>query len=304
MIRAEGLSVHFKGGWGRASLKALDGIDLDVQDGDFFALLGQNGAGKSTAMYCFLGLLKPTAGSVLILGQAPVPGSNLFASIGYLPEEPHYHDYLTVEEAINYYGALGRHPSWQRRAGELIERLGLAEFRRLRLAKCSKGMKQKVGVVQCLLNEPRLLFLDEPMRGLDPLAVREFREILVERNREGMTVVMNSHILSEVGLVANRAAIIDRGRVIAYGRLSDLVPSDTDSYVVEIEPYSPLPDYFQRGATPAGSGSVEGTIPASRFYDFLDFTRARSLRVLRCGLRQPTLEEAFLQLLKRPGGHA
>ena len=302
MIEAEKVSVHYKRAMARRTLKALDSFDLSVAEGDFFALLGQNGAGKSTAMYAILGLLRPTSGRVRVLGRTPVPGSDIFRAIGYLPEEPHYHDYLTVEEAVAYYGGLSRSRSWRSGAEEMMERLGLVEFRKLRLARCSKGMKQKVGIVQCLLGDPRLLLLDEPMRGLDPLAVRQFRDMLVELNRRGVTILMSSHILSEVELVASRAAIVDAGRVVAQGRLEELVSTDPDAYVVEVESCPSYPEYFAAGS--ATGASVEGTIPAARFHDFVDFTRARGLRVFRCALRKGTLEEAFLRVLKPPDSNA
>jgi ABC-2 type transport system ATP-binding protein len=302
VIEAEGLTVRFKHGAGRRTLTALDGLDLAIGEGDFFALLGQNGAGKSTAMNCFLGLLRPTSGRVRVLGRTPVLGSDFYGDIGFLPEEPHYHDYLTVEEAVRYFGALTRKASWKPRAVQVMDRLGIAEFRTLRLARCSKGMKQKVGIVQCLLGEPRVLLLDEPMRGLDPLAVREFREILVDLNRQGVTVVMNSHILSEVEMVATRAAILDRGKVVAEGPLSELVPSDEDAYEVEVEPSAAFPDYF--AAAGGSAEAVEGTVPASRFYDFLEFTRANRLQVFRCAVRKGTLEDAFLRVLKPPAARA
>jgi ABC-2 type transport system ATP-binding protein len=302
MIEAQDLTVRFKRGAGRQPLTALDGMGLAIGEGDFFALLGQNGAGKSTAMNCFLGLRRPTSGHVRVLGRTPVLGSDFYGEIGFLPEEPHYHDYLTVDEAVHYYGALTRKPSWKSQADGLMDRLGIAEFRSLRIAKCSKGMKQKVGIVQCLLGEPRVLFLDEPMRGLDPLAVREFREILLERNRQGVTIVMNSHILSEVELVATRAAILDHGRVVAQGPLSELIAADEDAYVVSVAPSAGFPDYF--AATGGSAEAVEGTVPASRFYDFLEFTRAHGLRVFSCAVRKGTLEDAFLRILKVPAARA
>jgi ABC-type multidrug transport system ATPase subunit len=223
VIHAEGVFVHFSRGWFRGVTRALDGLDLEIREGDFFALLGQNGAGKSTAMYCLLGLLRPTKGTVSLLGKPPELGSDTYRYVSYLPEEPHYHDYLTVQEAVSYYGALYGAPVPRKLLDDTLERLRLAEHRKLALRKCSKGMKQKVGIAQCLVNtEARVLFLDEPMRGLDPLTVRDFREILIERNRAGATIVMNSHILAEVELVANRAAIIDRGKVVAQDELSRL----------------------------------------------------------------------------------
>src|SRR5687768_10483253 len=123
MIEAQDLTVRFKRGAGRQPLTALDGMGLAIGEGDFFALLGQNGAGKSTAMNCFLGLRRPTSGHVRVLGRTPVLGSDFYGEIGFLPEEPHYHDYLTVDEAVRYYGALTRKPSWKSQADGLMDRL-------------------------------------------------------------------------------------------------------------------------------------------------------------------------------------
>lgn len=302
MIEAENVSVHFKAGLRRGVLKALDGLDLRVEEGDFFALLGQNGAGKSTAMYCLLGLLRPTTGRVNVLGRTPEPGSELYRSIGYLPEEPHYHDYLGVEEAIRYYASLYGDGIPQKRLEDLLERLGLAEFRRLPLRKCSKGMKQKVGIAQCLLSDARLLFLDEPMRGLDPLAVRDFRDILVELNHGGTTIVMNSHILSEVEMVANRAAIIHRGRVLVQDDLRHLLEVNASEYVVEVENHPDLPAPFVHEI--AADGSARGTVPADRLYELLDFVRERALTLRSCVQRRATLEESFMSILKEDGPSA
>jgi ABC-2 type transport system ATP-binding protein len=295
LIRAEDLSVHFRQGIKRRVLKALDHLDLEIREGDFFALLGQNGAGKSTAMYCLLGLLRPTQGRVTVFGQSPELGSSLYKQIAYLPEEPHYHDYLTVEEAVRYYGALYGKAVSATRVGELLERLRLTEFRRLPLRKCSKGMKQKVGIAQCLLNDTRVLFLDEPMRGLDPLAVKDFRDVLVEMNKKGATVVMNSHILSEVEMVANRAAIIDRGRVLAQDELTNLLRVDVGAYAVEMQDHPQLPSFFTRES--AKDGAAHGTVPVERLYDLIDFARTNHLRLMSFALRKASLEESFFAIL-------
>lgn len=228
VIAAENVRVHFRRGLLGEPIRALDGLSLEVREGDFFALVGQNGAGKSTAMYCFLGLLKPTSGNLRVMGQVPGLGSKLYDRVAYLPEEPHYDLYLTVEEAVRYYVSLyGMRVSVQK-IREVLERLGLEPFRDLPLAKCSKGMKQKVGIAQCVIHRPRLLLLDEPMRGLDPIATKDFRDALVDLNRRGVTIVMNSHLLSEVELVANRVAILANGRVAAVEDVGTLVGRDTD----------------------------------------------------------------------------
>jgi ABC-type multidrug transport system ATPase subunit len=295
IAEARDLRVRFRKGIGRKPVDALAGFDLSVEDGEFVALLGANGAGKSTALYCFLGLTRPTSGDVRVLGETPRLGSEAWRSIAYLPEEPTYHLYLTVEEAVRFYASLiGRRPS-SAEVLSLLERLGLAEFRGMRLSKCSKGMKQKVGIAQCLLHSPRLLFLDEPMRGLDPMTVRQFREILVELHRRGSTVVMSSHILPEVESLATRVVVVHRGRVVANDSLANLMSSDADTYDVEVQSAEPLPEFL--AVTERRDGYVSGTVPTARLHEFIDFTRDRQLVLRSCVLRRRSLEDSFVSIL-------
>lgn len=299
MIRAEDVRVTLKRGLSRRPIHALQGLTLEVREGDFFALIGRNGAGKSTAMYCFLGLLKPTSGRVEVMGQIPDLGRPVYSDIAYLPEEPHYHLYLTVEEAVRYYASLyGRRVS-KKAIDDSLERLGLAQFKNLRLSKCSKGMKQKVGIAQCLIHETRLLFLDEPTRGLDPIAVREFRETLRDIHQRGATIVMNSHVLSEIEMLANRVAIIDAGRVVAQDDLSNLLTADRESYNVTFEPNGSMPEYLQ--AAEKQGTVMKGVIPKERLYDFMEFARGHALALHECSLKKTSLEEKFFNIVK--GGH-
>ena len=226
IVETEELTVVFRAGWSRRTLTALDRVNLSVREGDFFALLGPNGAGKSTALHCMLGLLRPNSGEARVFGRRLRLGCAELRDVAYLPEEPHYHDYLTVEEAVVYYARLSGLDARPQRIREVLERLDLAKVRSVRVAVCSKGMKQKVGIAHCLLQQPRLLLLDEPMRGLDPVATKDFRDALVELNRGGVTIVMNSHLLSEVELVANRAAILADGRLVAVDEVASLVGRD------------------------------------------------------------------------------
>jgi ABC-type multidrug transport system ATPase subunit len=297
MISARNLTVSFRRGLGRAKLKALDDVTLDIGEGEFFALLGQNGAGKSTAMSCVLGLLRPTSGSVTVLGKEPRPGSEAFREIAYLPEEPTYHGYLTVVEAVTYYGRLGGASYSAARRDELLERFGLAPFREMRVDKCSKGMKQKVGIVQCLLNEPRLLLLDEPMRGLDPVAVKDFRELLVDLHSKGVTVVMNSHILAEVQQVATRVAILDRGRLLKVDSVANLRSLGVDSYEFEIEARAPLPGYVT--GLQATNGHIRGVVPAEQLWEFLAFCRDGGGELASCARKQASLEESYFAIVGR-----
>ncbi|MEE9614666.1 MAG: ABC transporter ATP-binding protein [Thermodesulfobacteriota bacterium] len=296
IVKADSVSVKFRRGLFKKKLHALDDFSLSVEEGDVFALLGPNGAGKSTAMYSFLGLIRPDEGRISVLGREPVPGSELFREVAYLPEEPHYHLYLTVEVAVTYYASLYGTPVKKRAVDEAIEKVGLTEFRDLRLSKCSKGMKQKMGIAQCLMNTPRLVFLDEPTRGLDPVAVKELRDMLLEMNRRGATIIMNSHVLSEIEMVCNRVAIINKGRVAAQDELHRFVGFDLETYAVEFDHGDDIPGYVT--VTVKTPTTIRGEIPKERLMEFVSFADGAGLRVYGCTLKKTTLEDAFFDVLK------
>lgn len=297
IVEMRAVAVTFERGLLRRRFQALSALSLEVREGDFFALVGRNGAGKSTAMYCLLGLIRPASGTVTVFGETPRPGAPLFAHVGYLPEEPTYHSYLTVDEALRYYTRLhGRHVS-DAEIAAILDRLDLAEHRRLRISQASKGMKQKVGIAQCLIHRPRLLLLDEPMRGLDPVTVHRFREILVELNREGTTIVTNTHLLAEVEQVANRLAVIERGRVLLQDDVRNLLRRSNDHYEVQIENApDPLPFLTETART---GMNVGGVVAATSFYEFTAACATRNVRLVQCALRKTTLEESFLAVLDR-----
>lgn len=300
MIVAENVHMHFRRGLARGQVRALDGLSLEVAEGDFFALVGQNGAGKSTAMYCFLGLLRPTSGRVEVMNTRPELGSPLYQDVAYLPEEPHYHLYLTVEEATRYYSSLYRKHVSAKAIDAILERLGLAQFKTLPLSKCSKGMKQKVGIAQCLIHEMRLLFLDEPTRGLDPLVIREFRETLREIHQRGTTIVMNTHVLSEVEMLANRVAIIEKGKLVVQDDLRNLLTLDRELYSITFEANGGtngmMPNYVTLGERLGNI--VKGSIPKERLYDFMEYARSAGLPVHECSLKKTSLEDSFFKIVK------
>jgi ABC-2 type transport system ATP-binding protein len=300
VILAQDVHVNFRRGLFGKKLRALDGLNLEIKEGDFFALVGRNGAGKSTAMYCLLGLMKPTSGKIEVMGRTPDLGAPLNKSVAYLPEEPFYHLYLTVEEATRYYSSLYGTRVPDKKINEVLEWLGLAQFKNLRLAKCSKGMKQKVGIAQCLIHPARLLYLDEPTRGLDPLAVREFREALKAIHQRGATIVMNSHVLSEIEMLANRVAIIDRGAVVVQDELQNLLSPNQDVYTVTFEANGALPEYLT--AVERLGNLVKGSIPKTNLYEFMDYSRNAGLSVRECSIKKNSLEDSFFQIVK--GGKA
>jgi ABC-2 type transport system ATP-binding protein len=203
---------------------AVDGLDLEVIAGEIYGFLGPNGAGKTTTMKLLLGLLQPTAGTIAVFGQ-PAHGLAHRSRIGYLPESPYFYDYLTGREILDYYGRLCGLPAAVRR--ERVQRLlslvdleGVAD---LRLRKYSKGMLQRLGMAQALVNEPDLLILDEPQSGLDPAGRKLIRDIILAQRAAGRTVFFSSHILSDAEMICDRVGIMHRGRLVSTGRLEELV---------------------------------------------------------------------------------
>jgi ABC-2 type transport system ATP-binding protein len=305
MIVIRDLVVSYRGGFRRRPIKALAGIDLTIEAGDCFGLLGHNGAGKSTALGCLLGLIRPTAGEVTVLGERPRAGAETFRHVGYLPEEPIYHGHLTIAEAITYYARLQGVRDVDARMTPLLERLDLAQWRDLRIDRCSKGMKQKVGIIQALLHEPRLLLLDEPMRGLDPLAVMVFRDLLVEANARGTTIVLSSHLLGEVEQIARHVAILDRGRVVAHDSVANLTRQREPRYAVALAATDAMPASLPGLDQPTRvDGQLRGTVAPAVLHDFLDGVRAQQLTLVSCALERATLEEAYLNIVTEATHHA
>jgi ABC-2 type transport system ATP-binding protein len=223
-IRTRELSKdYYVGFWRPRPYRALDGLSIDVAPGDVFGFLGPNGAGKTTTLKLLMQLVFPTSGDAEILGR-PLGDVTVRRRIGYLPENPYFYDHLTAEELLEYYGRLfGMAPADRRpRITATLDRLGIGAERRLPLRKYSKGMLQRVGIAQALLNDPEVLFLDEPMSGLDPLGRRDVRALMLELRDQGRTIFFSSHILSDAEALCSQVAIVAKGRLAAAGRLTEL----------------------------------------------------------------------------------
>ena len=207
---------------------AVRGLTLTVEQGEVFGFLGPNGAGKTTSIKMLLGLVAPTAGAAWLLG-APLGDRQARAKIGFLPEHFRFHDWLTAQEFMTLHGELyGMTTETRRqRSAELLERVGLTPFRDKQLRTFSKGMLQRVGLAQALLNEPALVFLDEPTSGLDPVGRRLVRDIIGDLRRQGTTVFLNSHLLSEIEITCDRVAFIKHGEVLRVSALKGLMTGET-----------------------------------------------------------------------------
>ena len=223
-IRTRELSKDYLVGfWRPRPYRALDRLSIDVAPGDVFGFLGPNGAGKTTTLKLLMQLVFPSGGEAEILGR-PLGDVSIRRRIGYLPENPYFYDHLTAEELLDYYGRLFGQGAAERRqrVSGTLDRLGIGAERRLPLRKFSKGMLQRVGLAQALLNDPEVLFLDEPMSGLDPLGRRDVRALILELRDQGRTIFFSSHILSDAEALCNRVAIVAKGRLAASGKLTEL----------------------------------------------------------------------------------
>jgi ABC-2 type transport system ATP-binding protein len=211
------------GFWRKPPKRALAPLHLTVQEGEIFGFLGPNGAGKTTTLKLLMGLVSPTAGTARILGREWTDPA-VKAQIGFLPEQPYFYDYLTALELLDYYGQLSGVSAAERkrRIPEVLARVGLTDIRGVQLRKFSKGMLQRAGIAQAILHDPKLVFLDEPMSGLDPIGRREVRDLMEQLKQEGKTVFFSTHILSDAESLCDRVAIIHKGVLRSVGAVEDL----------------------------------------------------------------------------------
>ena len=225
-----------KGFWRKRRTRALDDLTLDVRSGQIFGFLGANGAGKTTTIKTLVRLQFPTEGSAKILGR-DIGDIDMHRRIGYCPENPYFYDYLTAHELMDYFARLfGLEAATRRsRTEELLTAVGLEEkdWKR-QLRKFSKGMLQRVGLAQALINDPEIVFLDEPMSGLDPIGRREVRELIAGLRSKGVTVFMSTHILSDIEALCDEVAILRAGKLAASGTLSDLIAKSGETRTLEI----------------------------------------------------------------------
>lgn len=227
VIEIQGLEKTYSVGFWRKRLKrALFPLQLNVEEGEIFGFLGPNGAGKTTTLKMLMGLVFPTGGRARILGL-DFDDPRVRAQIGFLPEQPYFYDYLTAHELLTYYGRLSGMFSGDvsYKVDSVLERVGLADIRGLHLRKFSKGMLQRVGIAQAILHDPKVIFLDEPMSGLDPTGRREVRDLIQQLKSEGKTVFFSTHILSDAEALCDRVAIIAHGQLRGVGSVAELTAS-------------------------------------------------------------------------------
>jgi ABC-2 type transport system ATP-binding protein len=307
-ITTEGLTKHFKKGfWRPRPYAALQDLTLAVGQGEVFGFLGPNGAGKTTTLKLLMQLIYPTSGRAEILGR-PVGDVSVRRRIGYLPENPYFYDNLTAEELLVYFARLfgcGAAEGRQR-ASRLLDTVGIGAERRFQLRRFSKGMVQRVGIAQALVNEPDVVFLDEPMSGLDPLGRREVRELILRLRDGGRTVFFSSHVLSDAEALCSRVAILAKGRLVSSGSVSELTAIGARGWELVVAGLGDELLNRIRGritsATPLGDGRFALQLPAATAPEpIVAELSASGVRVVSLNGLRGTLEDIFVEQVRAAG---
>ena len=303
-IRTEALTKHYRVGfWRPRPYVALDALTLEVRQGEVFGFLGPNGAGKTTTLKLLMQLIYPTSGRAEILGR-PVGDVEVKRRIGYLPENPSFYEYLSADELLDYFSGLFgfQGPERRKRVSRLLDEVGIGAERRLQLRKFSKGMLQRVGIAQALLNDPEVVFLDEPMSGLDPIGRREIRELILKLRDRGCTVFFSSHVLADAEALCSRVAVLAKGRLAATGQLSDLVAFQVRGWELVVSGLgdASLEDARRRGQivrfTHLADGRYALEVPLSVGPErVLSELTARGARLVSLNPMRETLEDFFMR---------
>jgi ABC-2 type transport system ATP-binding protein len=299
VVRVEGLVKEFRSNWRFRRIRVLDGISFSVRRGEIFGFVGPNGAGKTTTLKVLMGLIRPSGGSAEILGH-DVRTSEFHRHVGFLPENPWFHDFLTGAEILRFYAQLSGVPRAQiaERAQALLQQVGLAHAADVRLRAYSKGMLQRIGIAQALVHDPEVVFLDEPMSGLDPIGRKEIRDLILRLRNEGRTVFMNTHILTDVEALCDRVAIIAKGRIRYAGRIEDFLEDHercSDLVMAGVAP--DLIERFEEGleAQVRGSGDrIEVRLQEKDVAEALRMVLDSGGKVVSLAPHRVSLESVFL----------
>ena len=287
--------------WRTGKRRSLDNLTLQVEDGEVFGFLGPNGAGKTTTLKLLMGLIFPTAGTARVLGYS-IDDIRMHRDIGFLPEQPYFYDYLTARELLDYYARVSGFGAAERRqrVARFLDCVGLTGAADVQLRKFSKGMLQRVGIAQAIIHDPKVVFLDEPMSGLDPVGRREVRDIIQELKHEGRTVFFSTHILSDAEMLCDRVAVLVGGKLQGVGAPGDLVSLEVQGMEILFESRdgAGLPPGLAARAIPIGQ-RYRMQVPEAEIYAVFDQLRTANARILSVAPLRPTLEDYFFRLVGR-----
>jgi len=296
-IEIRGLAKDYPVGfWKRKLHPALKPLDLTVESGEAFGFLGPNGAGKTTTLKLLMGIIFPTAGSATILGKNFLD-HEVKRRLGFLPEQPYFYDYLSAPELLDYYAGLSGVAAADRkkRISSVLERVGLSDVGSKQLRKFSKGMLQRVGIAQAIIHEPEIVFLDEPMSGLDPLGRHEVRELIQSLKDEGKTIFFSTHILSDAEALCDRVAVIHKGELRGIGVVNDLRSNVANKSEVIWEGAQAAAAVRELLSEPHATGeTVRGTVQNSDLDRLLETLRSQGARLISVTPLHGTLEDYFL----------
>lgn len=302
IIEVENLTKHYQSKtFSKEIIPALRNLNLKIDSGKIFGLLGPNGAGKTTLVKILLGIVFPTEGHARIFGE-DIRNYHLHSRIGFLPEDHKFPDYLNADELMNWFGSMSGLTRGQikERADKYLSMVDIIQWRKMKIKKYSKGMLQRLGLAQALINEPELIFLDEPTDGVDPIGRKKIRDILIDLKKEGKTILINSHLLSEVELVCDSVAILNNGVLVKEGSVTDLTIS-SDTYKMETsglddETVNTLLSRYKAVIENRNSFTVKADNPAE-LNGIIDFLRSRGILITEIGKLKSTLEEMFIEVI-------
>ncbi|MDH3685935.1 MAG: ABC transporter ATP-binding protein [Myxococcales bacterium] len=303
IVRVRDVTKDFRPGLGLRRKRILHGISFSVRRGEIFGFVGPNGAGKTTTLKLLMGLIHATSGEAEILGHR-VQESAYRRHVGFLPENPYFYDFLTGREILSFYAKLSgvSRADRAKRVAELLERVSLTHAADARLRTYSKGMLQRVGIAQALVHDPQVVFLDEPMSGLDPIGRKEIRDLILELHADGKTVFMNTHILSDVEMVCDRVAIIAEGRIRYEGPTEDFLGADRQVSDVVVTGIAPeLIERFEQeyGAQVGGRGDhIELRVPEKHVSDLARAALGAGAELRSVTPHRVSLESIFLSAVE------
>lgn len=305
-IEVNKLTKVYQVGLSKQKITALNDLSLSVEQGSIFGLLGPNGAGKTTLIKILLGITFPTLGGARIL-NSDISNYMIKKKIGFLPENHKFPNYLTAEQTLKYFAQLSgyENSNLNKRIDELLELVRMSKWKKTKVKKYSKGMMQRLGLAQAIINEPELIFLDEPTDGVDPIGRKEIRDILIDLKEKGTTIFLNSHLLSEVELVSDRVAILNEGKLLKEGTVKDLTTSEE---VYEIETTADIPNIFSIPEFSSISISQKANKLVVNVKDndelnfVIDYLRKNKINIKSVNMQKNSLEELFVSLIKDSRG--
>lgn len=302
-IEINGLQKTYRVGfWFQKQKMGLKNLNLSVNEGETFGFLGPNGAGKTTTLKLLMGLIFPTGGSAKILGR-DWRDPEIKKRIGFLPEQPYFYDHLTPRELLDYYGRLSGLSSQERklRIPKMIERVGLTDSTNLQMRKFSKGMLQRIGIAQAIIHDPAVVFLDEPMSGLDPIGRKEVRDLIQSLKQEGKTIFFSTHILSDAEALCDRVAVMHQGELRGVGIVSELVSKSESHVEIVWQGAQALRSIEALGAKCSEAGEViRAELDEKSLQRALEIIRNSNARLISVNPVRASLEEYFVSRLAHP----